>query len=292
MNRMMKTFSMITLTLLCICFSFTLHAQEKQGHVMRPNSRGIGKCSVIGQAPIKVIYALNANDISDEHTYLDSQVLLIGKGLSKLYSRFLELNDSLHDDFIKQNPNANSMPRICFSGGRNSQYWSEYQFTDIYSANGIYTCYATMPWAMERYNAFYTEPMYQQHWTLSNEQLSILGYDCQKATCQWRGRTFEAWFTTKIPTRLGPWIFGGLPGLILKIYDKDHLYTWEAVEIKSGNFPIVKSEYKGFVKDTREHIYKLQVAANRDHLKTAGARDYQTGQLKSKPHPYEPLEKE
>ena len=160
-----------------ICFSLTLHAQEKQGHVMRPNSRGIGKCSVIGQAPIKVIYALNANDISDEHTYLDSQVLLIGKGLSKLYSRFLELNDSLHDDFIKQNPNANSMPRICFSGGRNSQYWSEYQFSDIYSANGIYTCYATMPWAMERYNAFYTEPMYQQHWTLSDEQLSILGYD-------------------------------------------------------------------------------------------------------------------
>ena len=83
-----------------ICFSFTLHAQEKQGRVMRPNSRGLGKCSVIGQAPIKVIYALNANDISDEHTYLDSQVLLIGKGLSKLYSRFLELNDSLHDDFI------------------------------------------------------------------------------------------------------------------------------------------------------------------------------------------------
>ena len=98
-----------------ICFSFTLHAQEKQGRVMRPNSRGIGKCSVIGQAQIKVIYALNANDINDEHTYLDSQVLLIGKGLSKLYSRFLELNDSLHDDFIKQNPNANSMPRIFFS---------------------------------------------------------------------------------------------------------------------------------------------------------------------------------
>ena len=46
---------------------------------------------MIGQAPIKVIYALNADDIIDEHTYLDSQVLLIGKGLSKLYSRFLEL---------------------------------------------------------------------------------------------------------------------------------------------------------------------------------------------------------
>ena len=115
---------------------------------------------MIGQASIKVIYALNANDIRDERTYIDSQVLLIGKGLSKLYSRFLELNDSLHDDFIKRNPNATSIPRIFFSGGRNCQYWSEYQFTDIYSDNGIYTCYATMPWAMERYNAFYTEPMY------------------------------------------------------------------------------------------------------------------------------------
>lgn len=37
-----------------ICFSFTLHAQEKQGRVMRPNTKGIGKCLVIGQASIKV----------------------------------------------------------------------------------------------------------------------------------------------------------------------------------------------------------------------------------------------
>ena len=29
-----------------ICFSFTLHAQEKQGRVMRPNTKGIGKCLV------------------------------------------------------------------------------------------------------------------------------------------------------------------------------------------------------------------------------------------------------
>ena len=74
---------------------------------------------------------------------------------------------------------------------------------------------------------------------------------------------------------------------------EDRTETWlTTTRSRIGNFPIIKSEYKGFVKDTREHVYKLQVAANRDHLKTAGARDYQTGQLKSKPHPYEPLEKE
>ena len=36
-------------------------------------------------------YAENIKKLSREYK--------IGKGLSKLYSRFLELNDSLHDDF-------------------------------------------------------------------------------------------------------------------------------------------------------------------------------------------------
>ena len=56
--------------------------------------------------------------------------------------------------------------------------------------------------------------------------------------------------------------------------------------------PITKRKYEGFHKDSREHVYKLQVAANRDHLKAGGAIDRRTGQLKSNPHPYEPLEKE
>ena len=47
-----------------------------------------------------------------------------------------------------------------------------------------------------------------------------------------------------------------------------------------------------FRKDSREHVYRLQVAANRDHLKAGGAIDRRTGQLKSSPHPYDPLELE
>lgn len=92
--------------------------------------------------------------------------------------------------------------------------------------------------------------------------------------------------------RLGPWTFGGLPGLILKLYDTQRLYTWEAVGLRSGSFPITKRKYEGFHKDSRDHVYKLQVAANRDHLKTGGAIDRRTGQLRSFPHPYDPLELE
>jgi GLPGLI family protein len=145
---------------------------------------------------------------------------------------------------------------------------------------------------MERYNAYYTEPEAQQKWTLHGEHQSILDHECQRATCHWRGRDYEAWFASDIPVRLGPWSFGGLPGLILKIYDTQKLYTWEAVALRSGSFPITKRIYDGFRKDSREHVYRLQVAANRDHLKAGGAIDRRTGQLKSPPHPYDPLELE
>ncbi|MCM1373256.1 MAG: GLPGLI family protein [Bacteroides sp.] len=267
-----------------------VYAQQKQGCVMRPSSKGTGNVIDIGMAQLKVMYALNALDVKDENTYIDLHVLLAGQNMSKHYSRFLELNDSLYDVFNITYPNAGGRPRIMYSGGRNSNYWSEYQFTDIYMENGKYTCYARMPWAMERYNAYYTEPTKQQLWLLHGECQNILGYRCQRATCNWRGRTFEAWFAIDIPVRLGPWIFGGLPGLILKLNDTNNIYTWEAVSLCSGSFHITKPDYKGFVEDTREHVHRLQVAANRNFLQIAGARDRQTGQLKSQPHPYEPLE--
>ena len=287
MNKKIIT---IIIALAAVCSGAS--AQQKQGHVMRPSSKGMGHPEEIGKAQVEFMYALNAEDISDERTYIDLHVLLAGKDISKHYSRFLELNDSLCDDFNKCNPNASGRPRVFYTGGRNRDYWSEYQFTDIYTENGQQTFYAWMPRYMERYNACYTEPAVQQQWTLGGERQTILGHQCQRATCHWRGRDFEAWFAPDIPVRLGPWTFGGLPGLILKLYDTQRLYTWEAVSLRSGTFPITKRDYTDFHKDTRTHVYKLQVAANRDYLKTGGARDRVTGQLKSKQFPYDPLELE
>ena len=298
MNKRIIT---IILALATVCGGAS--AQQKQGHVMRPKPRGVGKTTVVGQAQLEVEYAWNATDLRNPDTYLDLHVLRAGTQLSKHYSRFLERGDSLYDAYMKANPNAEGVPSTFYTIGREGQYWSEYQSTEIFTESGQQTFYAWMPWAMERYNAYYTEPAAQQKWTLTNERLrvgeqssgmrkTILGHECQRATCHWRGRDFVAWFAPDIPVRLGPWSFGGLPGLILKLHDSQRLYTWEAVSLRSGTFPITKRKYEGFHKDTRAHVHKLQVAANRDHMKTGGAIDRRTGQLKSKPHPYEPLEKE
>ena len=57
-------------------------------------------------------------------------------------------------------------------------------------------------------------------WQLQEEYKKVSGYQCQKASTTFRGRNYEAWFTSEIPLSFGPWKFNGLPGLILEIYDQ------------------------------------------------------------------------
>lgn len=45
---------------------------------------------------------------------------------------------------------------------------------------------------------------------------TILGYECQMAETTFRGRHWKVWFTLDIPLSIGPWKFGGLPGLVLQ----------------------------------------------------------------------------
>ena len=87
---MTKKILTIIITLAAVCSG--ANAQQKQGHVMRPKPRGVGKTSVIGQAQLEVEYALNATDTRNPDTYLDLHILRTGKQLSKHYSRFLERN--------------------------------------------------------------------------------------------------------------------------------------------------------------------------------------------------------
>ena len=69
-------------------------------------------------------------------------------------------------------------------------------------------------------------------WNLKNKNKSISGYKCQLATCIYAGREYEAWFTTEIPFRDGPYKFSGLPGLIVKIYDTKNHYSFELISFE------------------------------------------------------------
>lgn len=82
-------------------------------------------------------------------------------------------------------------------------------------------------------------------WSIIEEVTdSILGYDCQKASVRYAGRDYTAWFTMEIPVSDGPWKFYGLPGLILKVEDREQLFCYTAIGIEQykDDVEIVKVE--------------------------------------------------
>ena len=127
-----------------------------------------------------------------------------------------------------------------------SPFWSEYQFDEIYIKDNQLTEYAIMPMNLERECCQYTEEYPLQQWELTDELQTIQGYSCQKATCHWRGRDYEAWFTSEIPIRRGPWKFGGLPGLIVKISDAKKEYNFELVRLERTPRPIMQWNFSRF----------------------------------------------
>ncbi|MFV0472599.1 MAG: GLPGLI family protein [Paludibacteraceae bacterium] len=81
-------------------------------------------------------------------------------------------------------------------------------------------------------NFKYTEPKIKPIWKIWQENRTICGYVCKKATTTYRGRHYTAWYTPKIPYSDGPWKFWGLPGLILKVSDDKNEYIFECATIK------------------------------------------------------------
>jgi len=72
------------------------------------------------------------------------------------------------------------------------------------------------------------------NWHLENSFDTILGYKVQKATTDFGGRQWIAWFTQEIPIQDGPYKFKNLPGLILKVEDSTKNHTFELKGIKSN----------------------------------------------------------
>lgn len=70
-------------------------------------------------------------------------------------------------------------------------------------------------------------------WKLIDEEKEIDTFIVYKATLNFRGRNYIAWYSTMYPVQFGPWKFHGLPGLILEIYDETKRYHWITTSIET-----------------------------------------------------------
>lgn len=103
------------------------------------------------------------------------------------------------------------------------------------------------------------EKMAPQVWQVHSDTMFFLGYNCQRATCNFRGRDYSAWFTTEIPLSDGPYKFYGLPGLILSVEDSDNQIQFRAIGIEQLTGVVIVTENKNnFIQCTPEQYKKVK----------------------------------
>lgn len=69
-------------------------------------------------------------------------------------------------------------------------------------------------------------------WKIEPDKKQISTFKVQKATTDFAGRKWIAWFTTDVPIQDGPYKFSGLPGLIVEISDAQANHKMELKGIK------------------------------------------------------------
>ena len=174
----------------------------------------------------------------------DLLILQIGKEVSKCYSYYTFQFDSL-----QRTPDG-------------AKVWSEL-FRRATEKDGIYGDFPHVRMSTYVYKNYptgqmtitdrislqdycYVDSLHTQTWTMGDSTREVLGYTCQQATADFRGRRWTAWFTTDIPISDGPWKLGGLPGLILKAYDERQQHVFTAVGLERvKDEPIIFNQQDG-----------------------------------------------
>lgn len=68
-------------------------------------------------------------------------------------------------------------------------------------------------------------------WKIGDQKRKIGDLNCQNAEVDYGGRSWEAWFCPDISMQEGPYVFSGLPGLIVKISDKNLDYDFSLIQL-------------------------------------------------------------
>lgn len=86
----------------------------------------------------------------------------------------------------------------------------------------------------------------EQVWNITDETKSIAGYECIKATTNYRGREWAAWFAPELPVPYGPWKLRGLPGLIFEAQSTDGKYIMQATKIEWVSSDVFEKDFRQF----------------------------------------------
>ncbi|WP_027381060.1 GLPGLI family protein [Chryseobacterium daeguense] len=188
--------------------------------------------------------ASNKNDIKTENAYLD-----ISAEKSVFYSENRIKRDSIMQKAFQGGGGRGSINRDQMEGLRSNINYSvekdkknQKTFFKDRIGRDIYTYEEDRP----------------INWKISSETMKIGEYKVQKAETDFGGRKWTAWFTTDLPYQDGPYKFGGLPGLIVKVEDDKGEYSFDLMKnYKIEDFPAM-NQFGNTIKVKRADYIKQQ----------------------------------
>ena len=107
-------------------------------------------------------------------------------------------------------------------------------------------------------------------WKIFSDRQKIGEFTTQKATTEFAGRKWTAWFTEEIPINEGPYKFKNLPGLIVKLEDDTQSHLFMLLAIKNlGNLEPESSafEIKNEIEINRKEYKKIFIENRNDPTK-------------------------
>lgn len=178
-----------------------------------------------------------------EHPKEDLLLLEVGRNVTRFYSYKTWQTDSL----VRVTPPEQVLANLgSFHSGVRDEL-----FRDQAAGSLTHTDQIGMDYLL------YTEPLPAIDWELEEDERTILGYACRRARCTFRGRNYEAWYAPEIAVSVGPWKFGGLPGLILAIKDDAGVLDLEATGVEQRVGPIRMTD-RNYMKTNRKKYNELK----------------------------------
>jgi GLPGLI family protein len=115
--------------------------------------------------------------------------------------------------------------------------------------------------SMQGKNYQVTDKFPQLQWNTDYTSTDTIGkYICHKATASYRGTKLIAYYTNDIPVPAGPYKFGGLPGLIVMLYNESaNPNYWTLKEV---SYP-----YEGSIPVDQGYIYSLPKLSLQNYIK-------------------------
>ena len=245
--------------------------------------------TVLDTATLEVSYRMEWLRRPDSKEPMQDLLLLQAGGK---VTKFFSYKTLQRDSLLRITPTEQVLANVGnFKGGLEAVVFQNYPAGEMTCTDKI-----------SRDNMLYTEPLPEIEWTLRDGTREVIGYDCRRATCRFRGRDYEAWYTEELPLATGPWKFHGLPGLILKASDSRQHYTFVCTGIeKAGKeeaILFIGSEYEPISRKDLLRIHERFAADPIGYLKetSPGMQIIVKGEdgqpMHPKNTPYNPIEKE